>query len=73
MNTVNNYCDGSGPHTPGDVKLLPTGGDGNAILCRACWLSEIRWRQGRNRQLGQFAKFTLPSWEDGKPYDTEQL
>ena len=63
-----NNCDGSGPHTPGTVKLMPTGGDGNLILCRSCWLRELRYRQDRNRSLGDFAKFDLPTWESGRVY-----
>ena len=66
-------CDGSGPHASGDVKLLPTGGDSNAILCRQCWENELAYRRDRNRSLGVFAQFDLPSWQDANPYDTEQL
>lgn len=65
-----NNCDGSGPHALGTVKVLPTGGDGNMILCRSCWLAEIRYRKERNRDLGDFAKFDLPTWESGKVYET---
>jgi len=63
-----NNCDGSGPHTLGTVKLLPSGGDSNLILCRACWLREILYRAERNQSLGEFAQFALPTWESGKVY-----
>lgn len=67
---MQNNCDGSGPHTNGEVRLLPTGGDGNLILCRSCWHRELEFRKQRNRMLGDFAQFTLPVWEDGKIYET---
>ncbi len=70
---MQNYCDGSGPHTDGAVKVLSTGGSGNAILCHSCWNRELDYRRERNRSLGDFAKFSLPSWESGEEYDTEQL
>lgn len=66
---MQNNCDGSGPHVEGTVKLLPTGGGGNAILCRACWIREVQWRAERNRTLGDFAKFDLPTWDSGKVYE----
>lgn len=64
MDNVN--CGGSGPHTAGEVRWLSTGGGSNAILCRACFEREIRWRRERNRSLGEFAQFQLPCWEDLK-------
>ena len=66
-----NNCDGSGPHEPGDVRVLPTGGDGNMILCRNCYEREIRYRVDRNRELGDFAKFALPAWEALKIYGVD--
>ena len=74
----NNYCDGSGPHTPGEVRVLPTGGDSNAILCRSCYFREMKYRRDRNHPnakmlgygpvLDESAKFDLPSWESLKVY-----
>ena len=52
----------------GAVRLLPTGGDSNAILCRACHYHELKWRKERNKDLGDFAKFKLPKWEELKVY-----
>jgi len=45
------------------VRVLPTGGGSNLILCRACFDHEIRFRRERNRELGDFARFELPAWE----------
>lgn len=67
----NNNCDGSGPHTPGQVRVLPTGGTSNSILCRSCFNREIAFRQDRNRSLGEFAKFALPTWDSLKVYGEE--
>lgn len=67
----NTYCNGSGPHTEGTVKVMSTGGGGNLLLCRACWLREITWRKERNRSLGDFAQFDLPNWNDAKSYEYE--
>jgi hypothetical protein len=65
---VKNYnCDGSGPHTSGEVRLLPTGGGGNAILCRSCFEHEILYRRYRNESNG--AEFDLPTWASLKVYE----
>ena len=56
----NNNCDGAGPHVAGEVRLMPTGGDGNAILCKRCWSKEVV-----NRPIGQ-----RQSWEKLKVYET---
>ncbi len=71
-NTQNN-CDGRGPCTPGTVKVLPIGGEGNLILCRSCWNREIEYRQNRNRSLGKFAQFDTPNWESGNVYETGEV
>ena len=64
----NNNCDGSGPHTPGEVRTLPTGGGGNAILCLSCYKREIAYRKARNKELNKESRFDLPAWETLKPY-----
>jgi len=66
---MQNNCDGSGPHASGEVRVMPTGGDGNLILCRHCWNREVEYRRDRNKALGDFAKFALPTWESGKVYE----
>ena len=64
-----NNCDGSGPHMLGEVHVMPTGGDGNLILCRQCWENELAYRRDRNRSLGVFAQFDTPAWNDAKVYE----
>jgi hypothetical protein len=56
----------------GEVRLLPTGGDGNAILCRSCLEHEISIRRRRNAELAAQktgTSFDLPKWEDLKVYE----
>ena len=65
-----NNCDGSGPHTTGEVRVMPTGGDGNLILCRQCWENELHYRRDRNRSLAVFAQFDIIAWNDAKVYET---
>jgi len=67
-------CDGSGPHTPtGPLKMLPTGGGGNLILCQADWAKEQLYRQERNEELGEDAKYSLTPWSEGKIYSNASL
>lgn len=66
----NPNCDGSHCSRPqGEVRLLPTGGGGNLIVCRACFEHEMRWRRDRNRELADDCKFDLPAWESLKVYE----
>jgi hypothetical protein len=42
---LTNYCNGLGPHLgPKEVRLMPLGGGGNAILCLSCWAEENKFR-----------------------------
>ncbi len=59
----NNDCNGAGPHKAGEVRLLPTGGGGNDILCRACFDSEMRYRRDAGITVN------LPKWETLKVYE----
>ena len=64
-------CDGEGPHTRGESRLLPTGGGGNAILCRSCFEREITFRKEVNasiRNLSTRSRFELPAWSSLKIY-----
>lgn len=65
-NCDNDKCTASN----GQVRVLPTGGDGNAILCRACFEHELRFRRERNRDLSKDCQFKLPTWETLKVYET---
>lgn len=73
---MNNWnCDGSGPHSTGkfgEVRVLPTGGDSNAILCRACFCREMDYRRERNQELAPDCQFKLPRWDDLKVYLTAE-
>ena len=64
-------CDGSGPCFGNEVRLLPTGGDGNAILCEFCFRREIRWRRERNLELSKDCQFDTPLWIACKVYGKE--
>ena len=66
---MQNNCCGSGPHSDGEVRVMPSGGDSNLILCRSCWARENQYRRERNRQLGNFAQYKLPDWETAKVYE----
>jgi hypothetical protein len=71
-------CDGSGGsdgerHTLGQVRVLPTGGGGNAILCRRCFEHEIGFRRERNKELDKGCRFDLPTWDALKVYDGEAV
>ena len=62
---TNPNCDGWRCRKPaGEVRLVPCGGGGNAILCRACYLHEMAWRRQRNRELDEGCRFDLPSWDE---------
>lgn len=68
----NPNCDGGHCTLPtGEVRVLPTGGDSNAILCRACFDHELRYRKGRNGMLADDCKFDLPAWASLKVYGQE--
>lgn len=66
---TNNNCDGSGPHTTGEVKILSSGGCSNLILCHACFNRELQWRTKRNIELSTAYQFDLPAWENCKVYE----
>jgi hypothetical protein len=63
---INNNCNGDGPHRGSQVRLLPTGGGGNAILCRACFRREMAYRYDRNREVK--GSFDIPVWDSLKVY-----
>ncbi len=48
------------------MKILPLGGDGNAILCLKCYFKEMLFRQERNKELGEAEQFDLPAWSELK-------
>jgi hypothetical protein len=72
MNNIHNpNCDGGYcVSETGEVRVLPTGGDGNAILCRSCFAHEMNWRRERNMELAKENRFQLPRWTDLKVYQS---
>ena len=67
---MNPNCDGGKCiSSTGEVRVLPTGGSSNAILCWHCFMREIRFREQRNRELAGANKFDLPTWASLKKYD----
>lgn len=66
---VNPDCDGSGPCLPGEVRVLPTGGGGNAILCVRCYRREMMWRRDDNKNLDTDAQRPIPAWKELKIYE----
>ena len=52
-----------------EVRLLPYGGGGNMIVCRACYEHEMKYRKERNAETRE-NRFQLPKWEDLKVYET---
>lgn len=69
---MNANCDGSGPHIiNGEVRVLPTGGESNLILCKLCYRHEIAFRHNRNRELSRELSpkaFATPPWRTLKIY-----
>jgi len=60
----NNSCDNTlCLISDGEVRLLPDGGGGNLILCRACYQHEINFRGYRNRNLEAGEQFPTPEWK----------
>lgn len=59
LNCDNHHC----RDAHGEVRLLPMGGGGNAILCIDCFNFEINWRKERNKDLGKDCQFKIPTWE----------
>lgn len=65
----NNNCDNDKCVDPNsEVRLLPTGGDGNMIVCQACYEHEMSFRRQQN--AGSTHKlYHTPKWEDLTIYD----
>lgn len=66
---TNPNCDGGQCRkVTGEVRVLPTGGDSNGILCRDCYAYEMQFRRERNRDLSPDCQFALPAWESLRVY-----
>lgn len=72
MNPNKNWnCDNDKCTSPtGEVRKLPTGGGGNLILCHACYVHELRFREERNKELGRDA-FLVPAWVELEAYECQ--
>ncbi len=69
IKTQNWNCDGDHyEHELGQIRVLPSGGNSNMLLCFSCWKHEINWRKGRNRELGKENQFKLPAWHELEVY-----
>lgn len=68
MNARKNWnCENDKCRDPkGEVRLLPSGGGANSILCRPCFNHEIAFRKGR---IAEGVPFDLPEWGALKVYD----
>jgi hypothetical protein len=68
--SANPKCDkGNCDSATGEVRILPVGGDCNAILCHKCFDDEIKWRKRNNTWVHN--KQDLPQWQDLKIYNQE--
>ncbi len=58
----NPNCDGNGPCSKvnKEVRVLPYGGGGNLLLCRACLARELAFRKERNAHVA--VPYDLPEW-----------
>lgn len=73
MRADNPNCDGSGPHSDNpEVRLYPTGGGSNAILCHACVARENAYRAARRRDRANPvdpAGFPFQPWASLEVYE----
>lgn len=66
-------CDGAGPHLGEQVRVLPEGGQGNSILCYACYQQAMVFRMERNQELDGAGRLELPPWQSLKVYELEAV
>lgn len=65
-------CNGSGPHTKGEVRVYPIGGGGNLILCESCFRRENEYNRERYIESGQSRdNWPLVQWITAKRYPEE--
>lgn len=53
----------------GEIRVLPTGGSSNALLCYTCFLHEMQWRHERNKELAEDCKLDTPTWRSLAVYN----
>jgi hypothetical protein len=70
---LNPNCEGDRcAYARGEVRLLPTGGDGNATLCLSCFQYEMSYRRQRNAELREQktgTAYEIPRWQSLKIYN----
>ena len=64
----NPNCEGIGPHTLGEVRVLPADDGEVVILCRQCVSCVNAWKALKNERLTPDCKYDLPAWEDLEVY-----
>lgn len=50
---------------------MPLGGDGNVILCAACFAHENNYRRERGRETGAPENWPIVDWSTAKIYPEE--
>lgn len=72
MTRHNPMCDGSHCRaSTGEVRVMPLGGDGNVILCAACFAHENNYRRERGRETGAPENWPIVDWSTAKIYPEE--
>jgi len=69
---INPNCDGARcRRKEGEVRRLPTGAGGNAILCYECYRWEMMHRHYMNTfyHLSKENRYETPSWESLEVYE----
>lgn len=67
MSLINPDCDGDKCTEHSEVRMLPTGGGANRILCHKCFQHEMAWRADENRRVAN--PYALTTWKRLKTYD----
>ena len=70
---LKNHCDGSGPHSgvENEVRVYPLGGNGNLIMCMACFARENRYRYERGVETKRPQDWPQVSFFKAEVYATE--
>lgn len=55
----------------GEVRVLPISGDSNIIVCKTCFMHEMKFRHERNKELAFACRFDIPKWESLEIYSPE--
>lgn len=73
MSDLNPNCDGNKCLDPnGPVKLYPLPGNGNLILCMACWANENRYRHVQGVHYKRPEDWPQLDWTKAEIYEGAQ-